>query len=156
MFFDAITRLKNEIPGITFTTDIIVGFPGETDEMFEETREFVKKCGFLYVHIFPYSKREGTDAAVMPEQIPPEIKKRRASELKKTMLETRSRVLSSFNNKNSTVIFEEYIDGFFYGHTEHFIEVKYKSDFDESLIGKIITCKLIYDKTTTDYMLCEI
>lgn len=156
MFYNAISKLRAEITDITFTTDIIVGFPGETDEMFEETCGFVKKCKFLYVHIFPYSKRDSTDAAVMPNQIESSVKKKRVSLLKETMLEVRKDVLQSFDGKNATVIFEEYENGYFVGHTQHYIDVKYKSEYNEQLIGKITDCRLIFDETTSEHMLCEI
>ena len=157
MFYTALCKLREAIPDVTFTTDIIVGFPGETDKMFFETCEFVKKCGFLYVHIFPYSKRAGTPAAEMKDQIPNEVKKQRAAHLKEIMLETRKRVLQSFDGKISEILFEEKdSDGKFIGHTPHYIEAKLFEETDCDLCAHIRKCRLIYDDTTTEYMRCEL
>lgn len=156
MFRKKLQMLRDAIPDVTFTTDIIVGFPGETEEMFEETVTFVRECRFLHVHIFPYSVREGTDAASYPNQVPEELKKRRAARLKDVMLETRREVLRSFDGKRTAVLFEEYKDnGKLYGHTPHYIEAALDVSPDESLCGKIVPCILRYDETDIDCMKCE-
>ena len=111
-------------PGIT--TDIIVGFPGESDEEFEETATFVKKVGFLKVHVFPYSKRDGTYAAKMSEQVAPEIKKKREDRLIAICEETAGKYLESFNGDSERVLLEEEIKGredYILGHTDRYIEV---------------------------------
>ena len=111
-------------PGIT--TDIIVGFPGESDEEFEETAAFVKKVGFLKVHVFPYSKRDGTYAAKMSEQVAPEIKKRREDRLIAICEEVAKEYLDSFNGDSERVLLEEEIKGredYILGHTDRYIEV---------------------------------
>lgn len=111
-------------PGIT--TDIIVGFPGESDEEFEETAAFVKKVGFLKVHVFPYSKRDGTYAAKMSEQVAPEIKKRREDRLIAICEEVAKEYMDSFNGDSERVLLEEEIKGredYILGHTDRYIEV---------------------------------
>lgn len=111
-------------PGIT--TDIIVGFPGESDEEFEETAAFVKKVGFLKVHVFPYSKRDGTYAAKMSEQVAPEIKKRREDRLIAICEEVAKEYLDSFNGGSERILLEEEIKGredYILGHTDRYIEV---------------------------------
>ena len=111
-------------PGIT--TDIIVGFPGESDEEFEETAAFVKKVGFLKVHVFPYSKRDGTYAAKMSEQVAPEIKKKREDRLIAICEEVAKEYLDSFNGDSERVLLEEEIKGredYILGHTDRYIEV---------------------------------
>ena len=80
-FLNKMTFLKKELPDIALTTDVIVGFPGETDEEFNETVEFIKKCGFNMLHVFPFSAREGTGAYLMKNQISPQVKKQRAQVL---------------------------------------------------------------------------
>ena len=80
MALKGIRLLKDNIKNVKFTTDVIVGFPGETDDDFSETLEFAKKAEFLMMHVFPYSKRKGTPASIMPDQIPSETKKKRAEE----------------------------------------------------------------------------
>ena len=111
-------------PGIT--TDIIVGFPGETEKEFEETATFVKEVGFLKVHVFPYSKREGTYAAKMPDQISPEIKKEREDILIKVCNEISEKYMESFNGDTERILLEEHIKGredYILGHTDRYIEV---------------------------------
>ena len=127
-------------PGIT--TDIIVGFPGESDEEFEETAAFVKKVGFLKVHVFPYSKRDGTYAAKMSEQVAPEIK--REDRLIAICEEVAKKYMDSFNGDSERVLLEEEIKGredYILGHTDRYIEVavpkfllKGKEDADTEFI----------------------
>lgn len=74
--------LRAEVPSISLSTDIIVGFPGESDEEFEETLQLAKYCGFSKIHVFPYSLREGTPAAQRADQVPPDVKSERASRLR--------------------------------------------------------------------------
>lgn len=125
MAMRAINLLKDAIPNVKFTTDVIVGFPGESDEDFAETMEFAEKAGFLMMHIFPYSKRVGTPAAEMKEQIPSDIKHQRAALLACKAKEIRCRILSSeiSDSPEKTVLFETYKNGVAYGHTADFIEV---------------------------------
>ncbi len=122
-FLAVLTNLRESIPDVTFTTDIIVGFPGETEEMFEQTCEFVRKCGFLYVHIFPYSDRAGTEASQMSGKISEQEKKRRAAKLGAIMLETRKKVLDEYKGKTREILVETVNNGIATGHTDNFIEV---------------------------------
>ena len=118
----AIEYIKSKIPHATFTCDIIVGFPGETEEDFEKTKEFAKKAGFLHMHIFPFSPRKGTEAAQMPDQIPENIKTRRASELAETGAELSEAVYKANSGYTGTVLFETYENGLNRGHTENMLE----------------------------------
>ncbi|ESL04385.1 tRNA methylthiotransferase YqeV [Catonella morbi ATCC 51271] len=125
-YLNSVKLLKKyyDRPGIT--TDIIVGFPGETDEEFEETVAFVKEVGFLKVHVFPYSKRDGTYAAKMNEQIAPEIKKERENILIKVCEEVSEKYLESFNGDMEQVLLEEEIKGredYVMAHSARYIEV---------------------------------
>ena len=125
-YLNSVKLLKKyyDRPGIT--TDIIVGFPGETDEEFEETVAFVKEVGFLKVHVFPYSKRDGTYAAKMNEQIAPEIKKERENILIKVCEEVSEKYLESFNGDMEQVLLEEEIKGredYIMAHSSRYIEV---------------------------------
>lgn len=111
-------------PGIT--TDIIVGFPGETEEEFAETVELVKTVGFLKVHVFPYSRREGTYAAKMEGQTDSAVKKRRENALIEVCEETAAKYLQSFEGGTERVLTEEAIkdrEDYIFGHTDRFIEV---------------------------------
>ncbi len=157
-FLKVLERLRENIPDVTFTTDIIVGFPGETEEMFLETCDFVRKCAFLYVHIFPYSRREGTPAASFPDQLTEAVKKDRAARLKKVMLETRNEVLKSFDGKRTSVLFEEKDEnGYFKGHTPHYIEATLSEYVEDDLSSQIHECVLRYmEKDGEGYMICKL
>ena len=126
MAMTAIELLREYIPDVKFTTDIIVGFPYETEENFMETVEFVRKADFLMTHIFPYSKRAGTPAAKMQGQIPKEEKSRRLHLLSDVEAASRMNILQREIEKNpyKEVLFETFKDGILTGHTADFIEVK--------------------------------
>jgi len=129
MAMNAIELLRENIPDAKFTTDVIVGFPGESEEDFLETVEFARNAGFLMMHIFPYSKRAGTVAASMQGQVPSEIKKRRAAELSCVAKEIRAKLLSEVvaDTPIRDVLFESYENGVSYGHTADFLEVAVES-----------------------------
>lgn len=146
----AIKLLRERIENVQFTTDIIVGFPGETEEDFNDTCEFVKEAKFLTVHIFPYSKRAGTPAATMKDQIPEEVKSCRLHTLEELVFNIRKELLEVEIEKSPVrrVLFETYKDGAVYGHTAEFIEVCARSD--SPLDGHFIEVRL----THTDGKLC--
>ena len=77
-YLQSVEELKRAFPGCAITTDMIVGFPGETEEEFSQSLDFIRRCGFAHMHIFPYSRREGTPAAAMPDQITKQVKEERA------------------------------------------------------------------------------
>ncbi len=131
MALAAIERMKKAVPDVTFSCDMIVGFPGETDEDFEETVEFCKKVGFLHLHIFPYSKRKGTEAAVMDGQVPENVKHERAARLGEIGAEIKKKILSDYvashseeSGKPVYVLAEKSRGGITSGHSEHFVEVR--------------------------------
>ena len=107
-----------------------MGFPGESEENFLETVEFAKKAKFLMMHVFPYSKRDGTPAAAMDGQIENSKKKERVARLSAVGKEIRQNILTDalINRREVEVLFEDYKDGYAYGHTDNFIEVRVKSD----------------------------
>ena len=122
---DAMERLRRAIPDVMLTTDIIVGFPGETEEDFEATMDFARRARFLMMHVFPYSKRQGTPAAIMPDQVPGEIKKQRVATLSALGESIRREILADLVQKETVlpVLFETYRHGIAVGHTPNFIEV---------------------------------
>ena len=136
-------RLRKAMPAVRYTTDIIVGFPGETEEDFTETLEFAKRANFLMIHVFPYSARKGTPAAKMGGQVPQEIKKRRSAELISLEKGIREAEFDRILEKNElhTVLFESYEKGFAYGHTPDFLEISVKTD--KPLHSKVLNVKLI-------------
>ncbi len=126
MFLEKLNMLHEYFPDFEATTDIIVGFPGETEDMFLETLEFVEKCGFLYVHVFPYSDRKGTAASEFDGKLPENVKHERAAMLTKKMLEVRKKTLEKYAGKTANVLWETYKNGYAHGYTENYIEVRYK------------------------------
>ena len=129
MALAALERLRAAIPGVMFTTDVIVGFPGETEEDFAETVDFMKRARFLSAHIFPYSKRKGPVAADMDGQLSKEEKSRRSAELITVQNKIKEEVLAAeiVERPIHNVLFETYSDGYAVGHTPSFIEVAVKS-----------------------------
>lgn len=123
MVLKNIEYVREKIPGATFSADMIVGFPGETDELFEETVEFVKKAKFLHLHVFPYSKRSGTPAAEMEDQIPENVKAGRVERLEKIGHEIVFSMAEQYIGQQKDVLFESCEDGKAVGHTEEFLEV---------------------------------
>ena len=125
----AIERLRAAIPNVQFTTDMIVGFPGETEEDFADTLDFARQARFLMIHVFPYSKRAGTPAADMSDQIPSAIKKQRVAILSALAADIRKELLQDAiaAKKPQEVLFETYENGIATGHTPSFIEVRVPS-----------------------------
>ena len=143
MAMNAIDLLRESIPNVCFTTDVIVGFPQESEKSFNETAEFLKKARFLMVHIFPYSARKGTEAAKMSGQISSAEKNRRLHELEKISNDIRNELLYEFVSKEyiTNVLFETFDGKYAYGHTDNFLEVAAISSRD--LKGENFTVKLI-------------
>jgi threonylcarbamoyladenosine tRNA methylthiotransferase MtaB len=127
-FETAVGKLRAIYSSPSITTDIIVGFPGETDEEFTETYEFVKKIHFSEMHIFPFSKREGTPAATMPNQVPAQTKKKRAEVLSELEITCRTDYINQFENEISEVLVEEIKNGLYIGHTKNYLKVHLKSE----------------------------
>ena len=131
---EAIAALRESIPGVTFTTDVIVGFPGETEENFCETVAFCREARFLRLHVFPYSPRPGTPAADFPNQVDGEEKHRRVRELVKVGREVARDLLSDLIAAKTplSVLFETRDGEYVTGHSENYIEVRIKTEKDLS------------------------
>jgi len=127
---DAIENLRALLPDVTFTADIIVGFPGETEEDFNETARFLEDVKLLDCHIFAFSPRPGTEAAEMKEQIGGEIKALREKKLQEIAALSRKSVMESYIGKSAPVLFEEHQNGYAIGHTANFIDVAVQTDRD--------------------------
>lgn len=123
-FFEAACLLRKYFPGCALTADLIVGFPGETDEDMAKTLEFLKKVAFADVHIFPYSRRPGTPADKLGGQIERAEKSRRAKAAAKVKDETRREYLAQSVGKALPVLFETYEDGLWQGHSDTYLLVK--------------------------------
>lgn len=121
-------RLRRYYPDVMLTTDIIVGFPGETEEEFETTKKFLEEIKLYKMHVFPYSKREGTVAAKMENQIDGNIKEERSKELIELSNKNQEEYNKSYIGKKVEVLFEEKDGEYYKGHTQNYIMVKYKTD----------------------------
>jgi threonylcarbamoyladenosine tRNA methylthiotransferase MtaB len=140
-FIEKINKIRKIRPDISITTDVIVGFPNETDKNFNETIETIKKVDFSKLHVFPYSKREGTKAATMEGQVKEEVKKQRVMELLKLSKELENKYMNKFIGKTLTFIPEVYKDGYLIGHTGNYLLIKLKGC--EELLHKEVSVKLM-------------
>lgn len=122
-YLQSVEDLKRAFPGCAVTTDMIVGFPGETEEEFLQSLEFIRRCGFAHMHIFPYSRREGTPAAAMPEQVPKAVKEERARRAAAVAKELREAFDTAMLGTVQEVLFEQIEDGFFTGHAPNGVKV---------------------------------
>ena len=127
----AMARVRAAIPSVQFTTDMIVGFPGETEEEFAESAEFARRAGFLHIHVFPYSRREGTPAAAMKDQVPEAVKHQRVAILSRVSEESCAAILENalaHPTRDFTILPETRGEGFVLGHTPDFLEIKVLTD----------------------------
>lgn len=138
-FINRINYIRKIKENVSITTDVIVGFPGETEEEHKESMETIKEVGFTKVHTFPYSDRYGTVASTMPNKVDGNIKKRRVKELLTLSKELEVNFYKKFYNKKLEVLIEEEKDGFFYGHTPNFIRVKISGNYT---LNEIYTVEL--------------
>lgn len=129
-------KLKAAFPGLSITTDIICGFPGETQEDFDETVEYAKKIGFMKVHVFPFSPREGTPAAKYEQQTDKKTKAQRCAILQKECDKIRAAFMDALLHTEQEVLFETPKDGFQRGYTKNYTPVRVKSD--TPLTGQIL------------------
>ena len=132
MAMETIKRIREAIPRATFTTDIMVGFPGETDADFEDSVSFLREARFLDAHVFAYSKRKDTPAASYPDQIPEDIKRKRSEILIKEAERVKLSVMQEMIDSGECipVIFEEKRGDMWFGHSDTYAEVTAPSDED--------------------------
>jgi threonylcarbamoyladenosine tRNA methylthiotransferase MtaB len=145
MFGERLDRLKEALPGLAITSDVIVGFPGETEEEFMETYRFIESHKFMELHVFPYSKRTGTPAAKMDDQVPEEIKNERVHKLIALSDQLAKEYASHYEDEVVEVIpEEEYKDepgmNLFVGYTPNYLKVVFKGS--EEMIGKLVKVKI--------------
>lgn len=122
-YYESVRLLNKTFDRPAITTDLIVGFPGETGEEFQETLEFIQKCAFSAMHIFPYSKRPGTPAAKMPGQVLKTVKEDRAHRAAAVAAQMERAYLEQWVGQTVPVLFEEERDGLWRGHTTRYAEV---------------------------------
>lgn len=144
IYRDAVATLRKYYPEASFTTDVIVGFPGETDEEFAKTYEFLKEIDFYRLHVFKYSPRRGTVAEKMPNQIDGNKKEERSNKLIELSNSTENKHNQSYIGKTVKVLFEEFEDGFFKGHTTNYMMVKVAGVEEQSdkFVNQILDVKI--------------
>lgn len=136
-YLDKINLIRSIRPNISITTDLIVGFPNETEEDFNNTLSFLRKVKFSKIHVFPYSRRKGTKADLMDNQIDEQTKHKRVKEVLKLSEELEIEYMNKFINTDVLVLIEKYENGIISGHTENYIPVKangVESDINELLM----------------------
>jgi len=138
-FLAATGRLRAAFPGCAVTTDLICGFPGETEEEFAATLEFIRRCAFAAMHIFPYSVRPGTGAAEMPDQLDKDTKARRCRAAQSAAAAMKKEYLRSCVGKTLPVLFETEQNGQCVGHADNYTEVMAEG---ASLRGQILPVKI--------------
>jgi len=127
-YMDALWRLRDALPGCAITTDVLTGFPGETEEEAQETLEFVEKAAFARIHVFPYSRRAGTVADRMPDQVPQNIKHERAGKLIELGNKLEADYAKELVGSKQQVLFEvETDDGLAEGYTMQYVRVRAKA-----------------------------
>lgn len=136
-FGEVVRKLRSIYDDVILTTDIIVGFPNETDEDFEQTYDFLKSIKFYKMHVFKYSQRKGTVAAKMKNQVSPEKKEERSKRLLKLSSDNEKDYLNEYVGKDVKVLFEEQDGEFVKGHTDNYIVVEAKGS--EENLNKILT-----------------
>jgi threonylcarbamoyladenosine tRNA methylthiotransferase MtaB len=144
-FGERLDRLKEALPGLAVTSDVIVGFPGETEEEFMETYNFIKEHKFSELHVFPYSKRTGTPAARMDDQVDEEVKNDRVHRLITLSDQLAKEYASLFEDEVLEVIPEDRFkpdteSGLLEGYTDNYLKVVFPGD--EDMIGKIVKVKI--------------
>lgn len=137
---DLVTRIRTIFPDASITTDIMVGFAGETEEEFQQSITFAKEIGFAKTHVFAYSRREGTMAYNMPNQVTRAEKSRRSRLMIEATSETESNFIKSHLGKTVEVLFETQENGFAVGYTKNYLYVKVKSG--NAHTGELLNVKI--------------
>ena len=136
-YLESVQLLQRHFPGCAVTTDMIVAFPGETEEEFEESLAFIQKCKFADMHIFPYSRRPGTPADKMPGQHPNAIKEDRSRRAIAVATEMAAAYRASLGGAKAEVLFEEPEGEYFVGHTPNYVKVYVKEPTQPNQIKSV-------------------
>ena len=127
-YYESVQLLHGYFDRPAITTDLIVGFPGETEEEFQQTLAFIRRCAFSAMHIFPYSRRPGTPADGMPGQILNSVKEERAHRAQQAALEMEAAYLDRWVGRTVPVLFEEEKDGLWQGHAPNYVPVRVQGE----------------------------
>lgn len=150
---EATEILRKYYPNANFTTDVIVGFPGETDEEFNQTYKFLKEIGFYKMHIFKYSPRKGTVAEKLPNQVDGNIKEERSKKLIELSNNMQNEKNSQYIGKTVKVLFEEYENGYYKGHTTNYMVVKVPEKEQDGFIDNIKDIEITENDTQTEELI---
>jgi threonylcarbamoyladenosine tRNA methylthiotransferase MtaB len=129
-FAELVTDIRRQVPGVAITTDVIVGFPGESTREFEESLEFCRRMTFSRLHAFPFSARPGTEAAELPDQVPHPLKRQRMGSMLAEARCSRQLFERRHANTRADVLWEYQRDGAWYGMTDNYLRVVTESDDD--------------------------
>lgn len=143
-YFEKIEEIRKIRPMISITTDVIVGFPGEDEKLFEKTIETCKKIGFAKIHVFPFSLRNGTKAEELPNHLSNEEKKKRSRRLLEVSKELEIDYFSKFVGTSESVLIEQYRDGYSYGHTGNFLNVKIEGKLEHNKFYDVLITDISY------------
>ena len=144
-FTNKVNEIRKYRKDISLTTDVIVGFPGETEEDFLETYNYCKSIGFAKIHVFPYSDRNGTVASKMENKVPGDIKKDRARRLISLSQELENAYIEKFISRKISVLIEREDKGYYYGVSEEYIPIKVKGSYECNEIYDIVLEKNMID-----------
>lgn len=140
-YLSVINKIRSIRPDISITTDVIVGFPGENSDDFNECLSFVKEVNFAKVHVFPYSKRNGTKAARMGGHIDGNTKKERTKELLELSDKLEKEYYNSCIGKKEQVLIEKIENGYAYGHTSNYLYLKVSGNYEENHLYDVVVSK---------------
>ena len=150
---EATEILRKFYPNANFTTDVIVGFPGETNEEFNQTYKFLKEIEFYKMHIFKYSPRKGTVAEKLPNQVDGNIKEERSKKLIELSNNMQNEKNSQYIGKTVKVLFEEYENGYYKGHTTNYMVVKVPEKEQDGFIDNIKDIEITENDTQTEELI---
>ena len=150
-FYESVSLLRQYFDRPAITTDLITGFPGETEEEFAQTLAFIERCGFAAMHIFPYSVRPGTKAAAMPDQCTAAVKEQRAARAAETAERMKQAYLRGCIGQTYPVLFEQERNGLYVGHAPNYCQVGVRG---EDLHNKVLDVKIV--EVTEDMLTGEL
>ncbi len=159
-FADMVKQARQQIKNFNVTTDIIVGFPGETEQEWQESVDFINKINFGHIHIFTYSSREGTKAATLPNQLTNEIKKQRSKQLHELAESMKQKFIDKNINQQHAVLWEGYKQSLdngkqlIFGYTPNYLRVACEISADETIENSIINATL--DSKTEHHVSCTL